>query len=103
MDMDLSLPIRGQLIPLNTAIREELPGDTSPATAARWATKGLKGQDGKRIRLQIWMVGRVPHTTRAAIAEFLKQVTAARTAQLERNESGILTATDTDLKNAGLL
>jgi hypothetical protein len=103
MEVDLSKPIREQLVPLTRASREEIPGNVSPTTVSRWGQKGLLGIDGQRIRLQIWLVGRVPHTTRAAIAEFLEQVTAARTAKLESNESGMLTATDTDLKNAGLL
>lgn len=103
MDMDLSKPIRDQLLPLNRAIREEIPGDTSPPTVARWANKGLLGEDGKRIRLQTWNVGRIPHTTRAAIAVFLEEVTAARTARLKSDEQTMLTASEVELRKAGLL
>jgi hypothetical protein len=103
MEMDLSKPIKEQLFPVNKAVREEIPGTFSPATVMRWGNKGLLGQDGQRIRLQIWMVGRVPHTTRAAIAAFLAEVTAARASRQQSNESTALTATDSELAAAGLL
>lgn len=103
MQVDLSKPIREQLVPLNVLIRQELPGERNPATAARWAIKGLQGRAGERIRLQTWMVGRIRYSSREALAKFLEEVTAARTADQESNESQLLRATDAELAAAGLL
>ena len=55
-----------ELVPLNEAVRHYIPGEKNPATAWRWVTRGLQGIDGQRIRLQVWYVGRQPHTTKAA-------------------------------------
>jgi hypothetical protein len=103
MEVDLSKPIREQLLPVNRAVKEEIPGTFSPATVTRWGNKGLLGRDVQRIRLQIWMVGRVPHTTRAAIAEFLTELTAARKVDQKRDTTEFATASDAELAAAGLL
>ena len=66
------------LIPLNTAIRDLITGGKNPSTTWRWVTRGLAGQDGQRIRLKVWYVGRQPHTTKAAILQGLEAVTEAR-------------------------
>ncbi len=89
------------LIPLNQAIREEIPGEKNPSTIHRWITRGLSGVDGKRIRLQVWYAGRQPCTTRTAIRQFLDEVTAARLNRLERQESQG-EVTQEELEAAGL-
>ncbi len=74
--------------PVNEAIRQEVPGiDLNPSTSWRWFTRGLAGQNGKRIRLQVWYVGRVPTTTRAAVRTFLDAVTEARLSKMAATQA----------------
>lgn len=73
-----------ELQPLNDAIRAEIPGPKNPSTAWRWITRGIAGLNGERIRLQVWYVGRQPHTTVAAVRQFIADVTAARLARMQQ-------------------
>jgi hypothetical protein len=75
----------------------------NPSTIFRWITKGLEGPDGNRIRLQVWYVGRQPHTTNSAIRAFLDSVTAARLERSRRTQQGLAEVTDAELDAAGLL
>lgn len=91
------------LIPLNQAIREEIPGEKNPSTTHRWITRGLAGLNGERIRLQVWYAGRQPCTTRAAVRQFLTDVTAARLARLELSQQRDIDVTEAELTAAGLV
>ena len=91
------------LKPVNAAIRDWIPGNPSLATRARWYTRGLSGLNGERIRLEVWYVGRVPHTNRAAIGKFLSEVTAARLAKIDSRHESSPDVTEAELRNAGLL
>lgn len=91
------------LIPLNQAIREEIPGEKNPGTTHRWITRGLAGLDGERIRLAVTYCGRQPCTTRAAVRQFLADVTKARLARMERTQQRCRDVSDDELAAVGLL
>lgn len=93
------------LIPLNQAIREEIPSAIAVSTIWRWATRGLSpAVDGDpRIKLAVLYVGNRPHTTRAAIREFLELATKARLARIELKQQRCREVTDVELADAGLL
>lgn len=67
-----------QLGPVNKVINLFLRKRSSPSTYSRWYTQGILCPDGTRCRLQVWYVGRTPHTTKAAVMEWLTSVTLAR-------------------------
>jgi hypothetical protein len=92
-----------RLIAVNKAVSDLAGKRVNPSTIFRWITKGLEGLDGKRIRLQVWYVGRQPHTTHAAIRTFLDSVTAARLERSRRTQQGAAVVTDAELDAAGLL
>ena len=87
------------LQPLNDAIQQEIGGDRNPSTAWRWITQGIAGLNGERIRLQVWYVGRAPHTTKAAIRAFISEVTEARRARIRERVADV---TDSELAAVGL-
>ena len=93
---------RAELVPLNKAIRDFIPGDKNPSTAWRWVTRGLQGIDGQRIRLQVWYVGRQPHTTNAAIDAWLDAVTEARLARMQRTQQLASDPSHDELEAVGL-
>jgi len=67
-----------QLRPVNIVVSSVLKKRSNPSTNWRWFTQGIACPDGTRCRLQVWYVGRTPHTTKAAVMEWLNSVTAAR-------------------------
>ena len=92
-----------KLIPVSQAIREEIPDSTvNPSTTWRWITRGLAGLDDERIRLQVWYVGRQPHTTRTAVRQWLDAVTKARLARMSRTQQQAVDATGAELEAVGL-
>jgi hypothetical protein len=95
--------IDDKLMPVNAAIRDWIPGNPSPATKARWYTRGIAGLDGERIRLPVWYVGRKPHTTQAAVRKWLDDVTAARMARIDGRHTSHADVTEDELQAAGLL
>jgi hypothetical protein len=92
-----------KLIPVNKAVSDLSGKRVNPSTIFRWMTKGLEGLDGSRIRLQVWFVGRQPHTTHAAIRAFLDAVTTARLERSRRTQQRTAEVTDAELDAAGLL
>ena len=90
------------LVPLNDAVREWIPGTHNPSTVWRWVMRGLAGLDGQKVRLQVWYVGRRPHTTAKAVQEWLNAVTAARLARSLQGANVADIATDEELATAGL-
>jgi hypothetical protein len=88
-------------------IREAMRGvkvEAGPQTGMRWATKGLAGPDGQRIRLRTWAIGRKIVTTNAAMREFIDRVTAARDQRLRTKTLRISDEPSLEeLKAAGLL
>lgn len=88
----------GTLGPLSQIIPQVIDGNKNPATYWRWATKGIAGLDGKRIRLQVWYAGREPRTTIAAVLRFIAAVTEARLARSQRAND----VTDSELTSVGL-
>lgn len=85
------------LRPLNDVVREVIPGSRNPSTSWRWITRGISGTDGERIRLQVWYVGRQPHTTETAVRDFIAAVTAARLARLQQRHQHAADVSDTDV------
>jgi hypothetical protein len=90
------------LQPLNEAVRQVIPGNVNPSTPWRWITRGIAGLDGQRIRLQVTYVGRAPHTTKAAIRQWLEAVTEARLARMARTQQRAADVTSAELEAVGL-
>jgi hypothetical protein len=92
------------LIPLNEAVRTEIPGSPSISTAWRWITRGLApAHDGEpRIKLAILYAGNKPFTTRKVIREFIERATQARLARMQRTQSKADDVTDEELAAVGL-
>ena len=92
------------LIPLNQAIRTEIPGEPSVSTTWRWVTRGLAPADDSepRIKLAVLYVGNKPFTTRNAIREFIELATQARLARMARTQQRANDVTTDDLEAVGL-
>ena len=92
------------LIPLNQAIRAEIPGEPSISTGWRWVTRGLAPvNDGEpRLKLAVLYSGNKPYTTRAAIREFCQRATQARMTRIERTQQRADDVTDAELEAVGL-
>lgn len=90
------------LRPVNDVISDVIPGNRNPSTSWRWINRGIAGRDGERIRLQVWYVGRQPHTTEAAVREFIEAVTAARLARMQQSQQQAADVTDAELAAVGL-
>ena len=92
-----------RLLPFQHADLQALvPGKKNPITWWRWTTKGVSGLDGQRIKLQVWYVGRTPHTTVNAVRTWLNAVTEARLAKLARTAMQSADVTDEELRSVGL-
>jgi len=91
-----------ELKPLVVAIKAVIPGNKNPSTPWRWINKGIAGVNGERIRLQVWYVGRAPHTTTTAVRQWLDAVTAARLERMERTQQRAADVTDDELEAVGL-
>ena len=103
MDATKANTPQDNLIPLNKAVQDLTEKRINPSTIFRWMTKGLEGLDEQRIRLQVWYIGRQPHTTHAAIRQFLDAVTAARLEKMRRTQQRADDVTPAELKAAGLI
>ena len=92
------------LIPLNQAIRTEIPGAPSISTTWRWVTRGLApADDGEpRIKLGVLYVGNKPFTTRNAIRDFIDRATEARLARMQRTQQRADDVTTDELEAVGL-
>ena len=90
------------LQPLLQVIRAETHSNVNPSTPWRWITKGIAGLDGERIKLQVWYVGRAPHTTKAAGRQWLEAVTEARLERMARTQQRADDVTDDELEAVGL-
>jgi hypothetical protein len=103
--MSLESTNPSDLIPLRKAIQTEIPTAVAISTIWRWATKGLApATDGDpRIKLEVLYVGNRPHTTKAAIREFLELATKARLTRIELKQQRCREVTDAELADAGLL
>ena len=101
MEIPISDPDQ-QLYPLTAAIRAVIPGDHNPAKCQRWSKKGILFPDGTRCLIRVWYVGRAPHTTLAAVKEWVEAVTAARQSK-SIGESEPVDVTEAELRAAGLI
>ncbi len=103
--MSLANADTADLIPLNQALRNEIPGNPSISTVWRWATRGLApAVDGEpRIKLEVLYCGNRPYTTEQAIREFLQRVTAARLARIATRRPSQTDVTEDELRAAGLV
>ena len=92
------------LIPLNQAVRTEIPGEPSVSTAWRWVTRGLApADDGEpRIKLAVLYVGNKAYTTRNAIRDFIDKATQARLTRMARTQQRADDVTDDELEAVGL-
>ena len=88
--------------PLNHVIPEVIDGEKNPATYWRWFTRGIADGDGKRIRLQVWYVGREPRTTINSVRSFISAVTEARLKRLARTRQRADDVTDDEFESVGL-
>ena len=102
--MDISKAETKDLMPLNQAVRTEIPGQPSVSTAWRWITRGLApAVDGEpRIRMAVLYVGNKPYTTVAAIRDFLDRATQARLSRMARTQQRADDVTDEELESVGL-
>ena len=91
-----------QLLPVNVAVRSVIQRKSSPSTTSRWYLKGFACPDGTRCLLKVWYVGRTPHTTRAAVKEWVEAVTAARLSK-PSGASEPVDVTEAELRAAGLI
>lgn len=90
------------LQPLLDAIGSVIPGNMNPSTPWRWITRGIAGVDGERIKLQVWYVGRAPHSTKNSVRQWLEAVTEARLARMARTQQRANDVTDSELEAVGL-
>jgi hypothetical protein len=90
------------LEPLSEAISQVIPGNWNPSTWWRWITRGIAGLDGERIKLPVTYVGRAPHTTKAAVRQWLADVTEARLARMARTQQRAADVTSEELEAVGL-
>ena len=90
------------LQPLHQAIRQVIPGTLNPSTPWRWINRGIAGLNGERIKLSVTYVGRAPHTTQAAVRQWLADVTEARLARMARTQQRADDVTAAELEAVGL-
>ena len=57
----------------------------------------------QRIKLQVWYVGRAPHTTANAVRQWLEAVTEARLARMARTQQRADDVTTDELEAVGLM
>ena len=91
------------LQPVAKAISEVISGERNPSTYTRWYQKGVRGRDGKRIRLEVLFAGRQALTTTAAVRRFMTAVTEARLSRLESTRRRRTDVSDDDLVAVGLM
>ena len=87
---------------LSEAIRAVVGADINPSTSWRWVTRGFAGLGSERIKLQVTDVGRSPHTTQAAVRQWLADVTEARLARMARTQQRADDVTDEEFEAVGL-
>lgn len=92
------------LIPLNQAVRTEIPGARSISTTWPWITRGLAPAEDSEppIKLAVLYVGNKPFTTRNAIREFIDRATQARLARMARTQQRADDVTTDELEAVGL-
>ena len=95
----MSVPKVEELKPLNKIL---IPGNPNPSTRWRFATKGVSGVDGQRIKLQCWYVSNRPYTTDDAVGEFLSRCTQAQEEKAQRRAAKSADTTASELKEVGL-
>ncbi len=95
----MSVPKVEELKPLN---RITIPGNPNPSTRWRFATKGVTGVDGKRIKLQCWYSSNRPFTTDAAVSEFLTRCTEVQEVKARRRTARSADVTSAEMAEVGL-
>jgi hypothetical protein len=95
----MSVPKVEKLKPLN---RIPIPGNPNPSTRWRFATKGVSGLDGERIKLQCWYVSNRPFTTDEAVGEFLTRCTAVQEVKAQRRSARNADVTSAEMAEVGL-
>lgn len=88
-----------ELKPLN---RIPIPGNPNPSTRWRFATKGVSGVDGERIKLQCWYVSNRPFTTDEAVSDFLTRCTAVQEVKAQRRSARTADVTSAEMQEVGL-
>lgn len=93
------------LIPLNQAIRTEIPGLPSASTVWRWIVHGLAPANAgePRIRLAVLYVGNRAFTTRVAIREFIEKSSQARLSRMTRSQQRVADVSHEELAEVGLV
>ena len=95
-----------ELVRLNAARWSLIPQTNGRAvntsTLGRWIRKGLAGQNGDRIKLEVVYVGRTPYVSARMVEDFFRAVTAARMANTDKTR-GHADVTDNELRAANLL
>ena len=95
----MSVPKVEELKPLN---RITIPGNPNPSTRWRFATKGVSGVDGERIKLQCWYVSNHPFTTDEAVSDFLTRCTAVQEVKAQRRSARNADVTSAEMAEVGL-
>ncbi len=95
----MSVPHVSLLQALNKIL---IPGNPNPSTRWRFATKGVSGVDGERIKLQSWYVSNRPFTTDAAVNDFLTRCTEAQEVKSQRRAARSADVSAEQMSQVGL-
>ena len=91
-----------ELVDLGTARRTLIPRrdgvPVSPSTLWRWIRQGING-----VRLEVVYIGSKPYTDQQRLERFFDSVTERRLQGIRVDEPTVLTATDDELRAAGVL
>ena len=95
----MSVPHVSLLEALNKIL---IPGNPNPSTRWRFATKGVSGVDGERIKLQCWYVSNRPFSTDDAVSDFLTRCTEAQEVKSQRRSVRTADVTSAEMAEVGL-
>jgi hypothetical protein len=95
----MSVPHVSLLKALNKIL---IPGNPNPSTRWRFATKGVSGVDGERIKLQCWYVSNRPFSTDDAVSDFLTLCTEAQEVKSQRRSVRTADVTSAEMAEVGL-
>ena len=95
----MSVPHVSLLEALNKIL---IPGNPNPSTRWRFATKGVSGVDGERIKLQCWYVSKRPFSTNDAVSDFLTRCTEVQEVKSQRRSVRTADVTSAEMAEVGL-
>ena len=95
----MSVPHVSLLQALNKIL---IPGNPNPSTRWRFATTGVSGVDGERIKLQCWYVSNRPFSTDDAVSDFLTRCIEAQEVKSQRRSVRTADVTSAEMAEVGL-